>query len=270
MRLGLSSYACTWAVGIAGFPPERPMGAVDLLERAASLGVHVVQVADNLPLDRLSAGELDAFAARAAALGIEIEVGTRGIGPEQLRAYLRLAQRLRSRILRVVVDTAERRPGEDEIVETLRALTPEMERADVCLAIENHDRHEASTLARIIERVASSHVGICLDTTNSLGALEGPAVVVDTLAPYAVNLHLKDVVVRRANQMMGFIIEGRPLGQGQMDIPRILQKLRALHRDPNCILELWTPPEATLAATIAKEASWAQASVEYVRRFISD
>jgi len=268
MRLGLSSYACTWAVGIAGFPPERPMGAMDLLERAASLGVHVVQVADNLPLDRLSAGELDAFAARAAALGIEIEVGTRGIGPEHLRVYLRLAQRLRSRILRVVVDTAEHRPDEDEIVERLRALTPEMERADVCLAIENHDRHEVRTLVRIIERVASGQVGSCLDTTNSFGALEGPAVVVDTLAPYAVNLHLKDVVVRRANQMMGFVIEGRPLGQGQMDIPRILQKLRALHRDPNCIIELWTPAEPALIETIAKEAAWAEASVQYARRFI--
>ncbi len=269
MKLGLSSYAYTWAVGISGYPPAKPMGALDLLDRAGSLGVHVVQVADNLPLDRLSPNEVDAFAARAVALGIEIELGTRGIAREQIDRYLQLARRTQSRILRVVVDTATHQPGEDEIVATLQGMVPELERAGVCLAIENHDRHEARTLARIIERIASDNVGICLDTTNSFGALEGPVVVVETLAPYAVDLHLKDVVARRAGQMMGFIIEGRPLGQGQMNIPWILQKLQALRRDPHCILELWTPPEAALAETIAKEAAWAQAGVAYMRGFIS-
>ena len=108
-------------------------------------------------------------------------------------------------------------------------------------------------------------MGICLDTVNSFGALEGPEVVVEALAPYTVNLHVKDFIIRRANHMMGFAIEGTPAGQGRLDIPWLLERLRAAGRDPNAIIELWTPPEPDLAATIAKEDAWARESVAYMR-----
>jgi len=118
--------------------------------------------------------------------------------------------------------------------------------------------------------VDSEYVGICLDTVNSLGALEGSEAVVEVLGRWAVTLHVKDIVVRRAVHSMGFTIEGRPAGQGQLDIPWLLRRLREMGRDPNAILELWTPPEETLAETMAKEAAWATAGVEYLRRFIPD
>ena len=43
MRAGLSSYTYTWAVGVPGYSPHRPLTLVQLLERAASLSVSVVQ-----------------------------------------------------------------------------------------------------------------------------------------------------------------------------------------------------------------------------------
>ncbi len=270
MRLGISSYTYTWAIGVPGRPPARPRGAIELLDKAAQLGVRVVQMADNLPLDRLPSVELDALERQAATRGLCIEVGTRGIELDHLRAYLRLAERFHSPILRVVVDTATHQPGEDEVVERVRALAPELERAGVCLAIENHDRFPVRALARIMERVDSRHVGICLDTVNSFGALEGPEVVVETLGPWTVNLHVKDFVIFRASHMMGFAVEGRPAGQGRLNIPWLIDQLRAMGRDPNAILELWTPPEGHLSDTIAKEEEWAAASVEYLRRHIPD
>lgn len=268
MRLGISSYTYSWAIGVPGHPPERPMRAVDLLDKAAELGVGVVQAADNLPLDRLFPAELDAFEKRACELDVSVEVGTRGIGPDHLRTYLQLAERLNSPILRVVIDTADHHPSEDDIVTTIEALIPEFERAGVCLAIENHDRFTTRAFARMIERIGSDYVGVCLDTANSFGALEGPEVVVDVLGPWVVNLHVKDFTIFRASHLMGFTIEGRPAGQGRLDVPWLLQRLRDLDRDPNAILELWTPPEETLAETIAKEDAWAAASVGYLRRFI--
>ena len=268
--MGISSYTYAWAVGVPGYPPDRPMGALDLLDKAEGLGVHVLQVADNLPLHQLSDGALEAFARRAARLEIDLEVGTRGIERDHLRTYLHLATRLRSPILRVVVDDPPHYPSEAEVVDVVRAIIPELERAGVCLAIENHDRFTARALARILERVDSEHAGVCLDTANSFGVLEGPEVVVDTLAPWAVNVHVKDFVVRRASHGKGFAIEGRPAGQGQLDIPWLLQKLHDLGRDPNVILELWTPPEAELASTIQKESAWAATSIETLRRFVPD
>jgi sugar phosphate isomerase/epimerase len=244
------------------------MTATDLLDRAAELGVHLVQVADNLPLHELSDSGLDRFEDRMARLGIRVEVGMRGIAPDHLRTYLHLAQRLGSPILRAVIDTAAHRPPEDEIVDTLRALMPEFERDGVVLAIENHDRFTARTLVHILERIGSDHIGICLDTVNSFGALEGPDVVVDVLGPWVVNLHIKDFRISRATHMMGFTIEGCPAGQGRLKVRRLLERLGALGRDPNAIIELWTPPEETLAETIAKENAWAVESIAYLRQHI--
>ncbi len=270
MRLGISSYTYTWAVGVPGYPPPRPMTVMDLVEQAAKLGVSVVQIADNLPLDRLSPSGLNALRQRATELEISIEVGTRGIAPDHLHTYLQLAQCLQSPILRVVVDTADHHPSEREVAETISLLIPAFGQAGVCLAIENHDRFGVNALVRILERLGSAHVGICLDTANSLSALEGPRAVVEALGPWTVNLHVKDIVVRRASHSMGFIIEGRPVGRGQLDVPWLLQRLRGMGRDPNAILELWTPPEEMVLETMAKEAAWAATSVEYLRRLIPD
>jgi sugar phosphate isomerase/epimerase len=268
VQLGIGSWTYTWAIGVPGHPPEHPMNAIGLLDRAADLGVYVVQVADNLPLDQLPPSELDAFAERAAELNISIEVGTRGIKHDNLRTYLELAQRLGSPILRVVIDTADHHPDVDEVIDNLKAIIPEFERADVCLAIENHDRFKAKTLAGIVERIGSQHVGICLDTVNSFGALEGPEMVLEALGPLVVNLHVKDFAIFRAGHLMGFTVEGRPAGQGRLNIPWLLEELRGLGLDPNAILELWTPPEERLSATITKEDAWAVTSVEYLRTLI--
>ena len=270
MRLGISSFTYTWAVGVPGHSPVRPLGALDLLDKAAALGVRVVQFADNLPLERLTGSELDALAQRSSELGICVEVGTRGIDPDLLRRYLRLAQRLESPIVRVVIDTADHHPAADGVVKTLRGLAPAFERAGVVLAIENHDRFDTATLVQILQDIGSDCVGICLDTANSFGALEGPEVVVDRLSPWVVNLHLKDFAMFRANQNMGFVIEGRPLGQGRLDVPWLLQTLRDCGKDPNAILELWTPWSGTLEDTLDKEASWAATSVQYLRQFIRE
>lgn len=270
MRLGISSFTYTWAIGVPGHPPEHPMKALDLLDKAAELGVHLVQVGDNLPLHQLSSVELADFEEYASELGVSIEVGTRGIGYDHLRTYLQLAERLNSPILRVVIDTADFHPDADEVVDMIKAIIPEFERAGVCLAIENHDRFKAKTLAGILERIGSQYVGICLDTVNSFGALEGPEAVLEALGPLVVNLHVKDFAIFRASHLMGFSVEGRPAGQGQLDTSWLLQELRGLDLNPNAILELWTPPEETLSATIAKEDAWAAASIEYLRTLIPD
>jgi sugar phosphate isomerase/epimerase len=270
MQLGISSYTYTWAVGAPGYPPSHPLSAIDLLNKADALGVPRVQVADNLPLDRLSPVELDRFECRANELGVSIEVGTRGIGSDHLRTYLALASRLRSPIVRVVIDTSDYHPPMGEVVTTIRSVIHEYERAGVCLAIENHDRFKARALVHLLEQIDSPSVGICLDTVNSLGALEGPEAVVTELGPWIVNLHLKDFVIRRPTHLMGFIVEGCPAGQGRLDVPWLLEELKGHGRDPNAILEQWTPPAEDLQATIATEERWAAASVKYLRTLIDE
>jgi 3-oxoisoapionate decarboxylase len=270
VKLGLGSYACAWAIGVPGHVPLMTLSATGLVKRAESLGLRVVQIADNLPLEQLSAAELEAVRARAEKGRVEVEVGTRGIAPEHLRRMLEICRFFDSKLLRVVVDTARERPSPTEVVESLRYFAPELEAAGVTLAIENHDRFAARTFAEIVERVGSSNVGICLDTVNSFGALEGPEVVIETLAPYVVNLHLKDFTIARLPHMMGFTVGGAPAGKGRLDIPKLLDTLRRQGVDPNAILELWPPPEDDPDATAAKEEAWVRESVAYLRTLIPD
>lgn len=269
MNLGLSTYTYTWAVGVPGHPPPQPLTALNLLLRADQLGVRVVQFCDNLPLTALSAGELDSVAAFAGEHGIAIEIGTRGIAnPANLLDHLELAKRFGAPFVRVVVDSQGHEPSPEECVAILRPLLPRFASAGVKLAIENHDRFVSATLAAVIDQLGPERAGICLDTVNSFGALEGPAVVVPTLAPYTLNLHVKDFTLTRVSSQMGFTVNGCAAGQGRLDVPWLLGQLRAAGRDVNAILELWTPFGPTLADTLAREAAWAEESVRYLRQFV--
>ena len=189
-----------------GHEPANRMDAADLICLAASLGVTVVQIADNLPLQSYTSDQLRHVRAVADDHGVSFRAwdtrhssGPYSPVPHDLPATPVI-------LASGVIDTATEQPSEAEIVDIVSMLVPELAAAGVTLAIENHDRFEAVVFARIVEQIASDHVGICLDTVNSFGALEGPAVVIDTLAPYVVNLHLKDFVIRRHASMMGFEI----------------------------------------------------------------
>ncbi len=265
MRIGLSSYTYTWAVGVPGHAPRRPLTLLDLLECARSLDVDVLQVADNLPLGEVPEAELEVFAHRARELGIAVEVGTRGIGEARLRRYLALAERLASPLLRVVIAQQGHDYTPDEAIAALKRQRPAFQRAGVVLAIENHERFSTDDLVRIVESLGTDWAGICLDTVNSFGALEGPTVVVEKLSPFTVNLHVKDFSVRRPEHMMGFEIEGRPVGHGRLNVPWLFEKLGGAQRALSAIIELWTPPGETLESTIGTEREWAEMSVHYLK-----
>jgi len=271
MKLGIGSYTYTWALGVPGHRPPCPLTALELVRRAAMLGVKVVQFCDNLPLTSLPDGELDDVINLAAENDIELEIGTRGIADQSnLLAYLALAKRLGARFVRLVVDSQGHEPSVSECVAILRPLLPRFADAGVKLAFENHDRFTAAALISLIEELGTEQTGVCLDTVNSFGALEGPAVVVSKLAPYTLNLHLKDFTISRVSSQMGFVISGCAAGQGRLDIPWLLAQLRAAGRDVNAIIELWTPYGHDLAATIAREAAWAEESVSHLRTIIPD
>lgn len=270
MRLGIGSYAYVWWAGVPGFPaPAAPLTVDDLFEQAVSLGVSVVQVADNLPLDRLSASERRRLALKARELGIQVETGTCGIGPELLRRYLGIAREFASPVLRTLLDGPDHHPSAGEAAARLREVAPEFERAGVRLAIENHDRFKASELRRIIDETRSEFVGVCLDTANSLGCGEGIGQVLDALAEVVFNLHIKDFVVRRPAHNKGFIVEGAPAGKGLLDVPAVLAALARSGRDVNAIVELWPPPEEDVAASIEKEKNWVAESIRYLRTLIA-
>ena len=267
VEIGLSSFAYAWAVGVPGFLPAVPLDALGLLDRAAELDVHVVQFADNLPLSTLNPPAIERLRTSAADRDISIEVGARGIDQHALSRYARIAADLDARFVRLVIDRDGDHPGPDEVVTRLAPLEPAFTERGLVLAIENHDRFSAVELARIVGRLGQ-WTGICLDTANSLGALEDLDTVVGVLGPLTVNVHVKDVVALRADHGMGFRIEGRPAGAGRIDLPRLLSALDGHGRVRTAVLEMWTPPEATLFETLVKEERWVADSVRYLRTVV--
>ena len=122
----------------------------------------------------------------------------------------------------------------------------------------------------MIEAAGSEHIGVCLDTANSIGAGEGLDAAVRELGSLTVNLHIKDFHIARVPHLMGFTVEGRSAWSGLLNLPRLLEQLAPFHRCQSAVLELWTPPEPKLQDTIAKEEAWAVQSLQYLRPFLPD
>jgi sugar phosphate isomerase/epimerase len=199
---------------------------------AAEESLAVVQLCENLPAD-------EGTIALAREKGVAIEIGTRGI--DSLESALGIAQLAHSPIVRLVIDTQDDEPSVSEATERLLVYREQFEEAGVVLAIENHDRFRSSMLAGLVESLGSHWAGICLDTANSLGSLEGPEETTRMLAPYSVCVHIKDVVARRESDMLGFRIYGVPAGTGSVDIGFVLQEVRSYRDSFSVILEQWLP-----------------------------
>ncbi len=269
--LGLGTFGVAWSIGVLKYPlPVRPMSYKDVLQFAHDLGLKLVQFGDNLPLDALSEDDLHNLLDKAERMGISLEVGTRGISEANLNKNIEIAALCKSSILRVVVDSANDHPSPDEVIVRVRPHLEAMKKANVILAIENHDRFPVAELVHILKSLNSPFVGICLDTVNSFGSLEGPNVVIEALAPYVVNLHVKEFLIKRADHNMGFTITGAPTGQGMLDLPNLLEKLDKHGRQYNAIIETWLPPQTTMEETAQLEQLWVQESVTYLRTMIKD
>ena len=243
-RLGVGSY--TWPHAVE----QRKLGATDILNLAEENGMDCVQLCDNLPWDSLL---------QLSNPSLPVELGTTGL--KTLESWLELAKKLRSPILRLVIDTADHHPDVEEVIAFLRHLKPRLETQNTILAIENHDRFPASALARIVVELDSPAIGICLDTANSIGAGEGIATVLEALAERTVCLHLKAISIQRVPNKMGFHVEGAKPGEGVVDFAKTWEAIAVHNRCQSVILEQW-PPDAVC------ENEWAEAGISWMKRSI--
>jgi sugar phosphate isomerase/epimerase len=265
MQLGLSTYTYTWAIGVPGSLPAKPMSAFDLVDRAFSAGLKVVQIADNLPLEYWHQEQLNELYSYGSGKRVSIEMGSRGLTIEHTIKCLETAKILHSPILRMVIDKTGFEPDLKSVISIVKELLPEFKSRGIPLAIENHDRFKAREFEKIIQSAGSEWIGICLDSVNSMGAGEGFETVSEILLPYTINLHIKDFLIRRVSHKMGLIIEGKPAGKGMLNIRELVDRLSEGNHCQSSVLELWTPPESEIEETIKKEELWAQESIIFLK-----
>ncbi len=126
----------------------------------------------------------------------------------------------------------------DAAFRSMTLAEPIARRHRVKIGIENHKDFHAAELAEILGRISSPHLGACVDTGNSIALLEDPMQVVETLAPYAVTTHIKDMAVQETST--GFLLSEVPLGQGMLDLPRMFEVLEKHNPQINHHLEMIT------------------------------
>ena len=106
---------------------------------------------------------------------------------------------------------------------SMQFAAPIAKRHGVKIGIENHKDFQAAELAEMLRKLSSENIGTCIDTGNSMALLEDPLVTVETLAPFVVTTHVKDMAVQACED--GFLLSEVPLGEGILDLPKLFQML---------------------------------------------
>lgn len=266
MKFGISSWSYPWSMGVAKGPqPDRKMTAMDLLNKTREYGVDLLQIADNLPLEKLSSVDLETLALEAKKSAISIEIGTKGNDEAHLLRLLEIAIQFQSPILRVLPAFFGSSAVMKDVESNILKVLPRFEREGVTLVLENTEAFKAEEYAALMKRVDHPNFKLCLDLANALGTMEGPEYVMDKLLPFVGNFHFKDVKVIRSETVVGFSVVGKPAGQGDISLPWILDLLDSRGMSPSIIVELWPSFTENIEKTMALEDLWVKESVDYMR-----
>ncbi len=140
-----------------------------------------------------------------------------------------------------------------ESKKSLRLAVPIAEKLRLPLAVENHKDWTAGEFVPLLREYSSEFLGVCLDTGNNLSLLDDPIELVQALAPYAFSTHLKDMGVSPDRD--GFLLSEVPLGEGVLDLRRMVQTIR--ERRPNVRMTLEMITRNPLRIPCLTEKYWA-------------
>jgi 3-oxoisoapionate decarboxylase len=135
----------------------------------------------------------------------------------------------------------------------IRRMVTLAERVRMPVAMENHKDWTGEELAALMKEYSSEYLGVCLDFGNNLSLLDDPYEVVAALAPYAISTHMKDARVSMCPK--GLLLGDVVLGDGVLDIGRILELLRKGGRNPRLSLEMIT--RSALEVPVLSSGYWA-------------
>ncbi len=100
----------------------------------------------------------------------------------------------------------------------IAAAMPIVEKYRMPLGIENHKDWRVDEQVALLRQYSSEYLGVSLDTGNNLTVLDDPMDVVEKLAPYTFNVHLKDMAARgmraRVSLVRGSARRGHARHQG--------------------------------------------------------
>ncbi|MGO4884578.1 MAG: sugar phosphate isomerase/epimerase family protein [Bryobacteraceae bacterium] len=225
----------------------RPKDNLEFLEHANALGAGGIQ----MPLTSRDPAYIRKLRARTEALGMYFEAiaALPAINdPAAFESTVAAAKEAGALVVRVNCLPGRRYENFTNLADWRAAVAQAHQRIDLALriverrqlplAIENHKDFTADEMAALMKSKSSRWLGVCLDTGNNISLLDDPMVLVETLAPYALTTHIKDMgVVPYAD---GFLLSEMPLGAGMLDMRRIVDTIHRARPQAKLTLETIT------------------------------
>jgi len=241
MLVGLVTYSLRFSAR------SRSMTVRDFLQLAKEVG------ADGLMLDLYFFPDLKEETLREASekarnLNLYIELETGGVDPQRLKDAIDWSVAVGATVLRTFLGGAPERFREgleawkrklSRTKSHLREAAAYAEEKGVRIALENHGDIRTDELSRLIEEVASDHVGVCLDTGNQFFLLEDPLETAKKLAPFVFSTHIKAYKVAFCPE--GLVVEGCTLFDDDLpnrEIVSVLFERSPLGKDLHLNLEV--------------------------------
>jgi sugar phosphate isomerase/epimerase len=111
------------------------------------------------------------------------------------------------------------------------------DRMKIPVGMENHKDWTIAEEVDLMKKYGSEYFGTLLDFGNNIALLDSPESILE-LAPYAKMCHAKDMAVEEYPK--GFLLSEVPLGEGILDLPRIVDAVRAANPKAKFSLEMIT------------------------------
>jgi sugar phosphate isomerase/epimerase len=240
----------------------RPKDTYEFLEHASALGAGGIQ----MPLTSRERDYIRKLRARADELGMYFEAIASLPGKDGTAVFestVAAAKEAGALAIRVNCLPGRRYENFTNLPDWQKAVAQShlnidaalriVESHQVPLAIENHKDWTADEMAALMKAKASRWLGVCLDTGNNIALLDDPMAAVETLAPFAVSSHIKDMGV--AAYPDGFLLSEMPLGEGMLDMRRIVDTIRRARPETRLTLEMIT--RDPLKVPCLTDAYWA-------------
>ncbi len=223
--------------------PPRPRDTMAFLEKCAALGAGGIQAAIN--------GDPARVRARADELGMYLEgmVGiprngdlapldraladARAAGVTVVRAAM-----LSGRRYETFASLGDWKKWVEQAHAALRQAMPIIEKHKVIVALENHKDWTLEDFLALLKTFSSEYLQVCLDFGNNISLLDDPMELIEGLAPFARSTHIKDMAVRPYQD--GFLLSEVPLGQGMLDLSKIVSVIQKANPKVNFSLEMIT------------------------------
>jgi sugar phosphate isomerase/epimerase len=223
-----------------------PRTAIEYLEKAHSAGAAGVQ-------STLAAHDT-AYTKKVRAFleerGMYLEIATRLPGEDttEFEAVVRSAKEAGAECLRSVCLTGRRYETFNTLDEwnafaadaklRLARAVKIVEKHRFPLGLENHKDWTIEEMVPLLKGYSSEYLGACIDFGNNMSLLDPAEDLVEALAPFVVNTHIKDMAVEEYED--GFLLAEVALGRGIVDLKRCVEAVRKVKPKVRFSLDMLT------------------------------